>query len=70
MFGWFNDARMRASRSKRVRRLVVDRECSRQNFDRDVPSEPGIARPVDLSHSAYSDETQDGVCTEVATHLF
>jgi len=64
MFGWFRDARICASRLNRASRFGVERDARRKNFQRDIALEPGIPRPVDLSHAAGANQGRDFVCAE------
>src|SRR5262245_13991498 len=51
MLGWVNDARMRASRSKRARRSELAASGSRKTFERDFAAERRVTRPVHLPHA-------------------
>ena len=52
MWGWLSEASTRASRSKRARRSGSLAKTSRQDLDRDVATELGVARAIDLAHPA------------------
>ena len=47
--------------------IDVSRKCDRQHFDRDVASQPRVARPVDLAHAAGADGREDFVGAEPVT---
>ena len=55
MFGWFSDASVLASRSKRASRSGSLRERVGQHLDRDVPTQLRVARAIDLAHAARAD---------------
>jgi hypothetical protein len=41
--------------------IHISRKCDRQHFDRDVASQPRVARSVDLAHAAAADQTLDDI---------
>jgi hypothetical protein len=49
--------------------IRVVRESGGQQFDGDLPLEPGITRPVNLSHSAGGDMFHDLVGPDAASGL-
>ena len=49
--------------------LWVGREGMRQNLDRDLPSEPRVARAVDLSHSTGAEQPHDLEAAEPIARL-
>ena len=53
-----------ASRSKRARAVVVRGEPARQDLDRHVAVERGVARAVDLAHAAGAERRDDLVLAE------
>ena len=57
MCGWLSDASTRASRSKRASRLGIVLKRARENLDRDVALEPGVARAIDLAHPADAQQS-------------
>ena len=61
MFGWFSDASSRASRSKRASRSGSLANDARQDLDRDLAAELGVAGAIDLTHPAGADH--DVICT-------
>ena len=46
-----------------LRRRIVG-ELGRQDFDRHVAIEPGVARPIDFAHTAAADRRDDLVESE------
>ena len=64
MFGWFNPATVRASRSNRASRSACDATSARQHLERHVAPEPGVARAVHLAHSARAQRGYDLVGAE------
>ena len=51
MFGWFSDARMRASRSNRTNRSG-SAAISVRDLDRDLAAEPCVGGSINLAHAA------------------
>ena len=49
--------------------LLVLGELIRQHFDRHIPAEFPISRPIDLSHPAFADRLEDLVVGEFVTSL-
>ena len=57
MFGWFR----RRSRALRARTVAVLGVVSLEDFERDVPLEPGVAGAVDLAHAPDTEQGYDFV---------
>lgn len=68
MFGWFNDAKSCASRSKRESLRRAGHRL-RQNFDRNVTPELGVPRPIDFPYAAGTNELDDFVQAEAFAHV-
>ena len=64
MFGWESAATALASCSNRCQRSGSLRQDARQDLDRDVPVQPLVPRPVDLSHPARAERREDLVGAE------
>ncbi len=47
--------------------LGIRREQLRQHFQRDVPVQRGVARPVDLAHSTVADGGDDFECDDASS---
>jgi len=62
-FGWFSADAAFASREA-LQAVRVRRELSGQDFQRDGPVQSRIAREVDLSHSAGTEQRQDLIMTD------
>ena len=58
MFGWFSDASVWASRVKPGEPFGIVSERVRQDLDRDIAIELGVARPIDLAHPTFADLAQ------------
>ena len=67
MPGWFNAARVRASRSKSLQPVRIARERVGQDFQRHVAIELRVAGAKDLSHTAFANRGDDFVDAEAGT---
>src|SRR5262245_29816395 len=50
---------------KAAKTIGIGRQRGRQDLDRDVATQPRVARPIDLAHSPSADGIEDFVGTEV-----
>ena len=64
MFGWFSAAAARASCSNRWRRSASAENAIGQDLDRDVATQPRVARAVDVAHAARANQRDDFIGAE------
>ena len=61
MLGWFRAATIEASLPEAFEPIGIGAQVGRQNFDRDIATELGVVREVDLAHAAGAELAEDRV---------